>query len=80
MPVTDVYSDMSRLIEHVRFASQRPLCGIGSEEKPSFVFRNRSVHSHFAESRVNLLLTNIALNGIHQSRKSPQGTAIEPML
>src|SRR5215469_1781882 len=77
VPFADVYSDVGCLIKHVRFASQRPLRGILSKDQSCFVSGDRSVHTHLAESRVYFLLPNIALGGIHQSRQSPQSTAIE---
>ena len=40
--------------KNVRFASQRSLCGIRSEDKPCFVFGNRSAYPHLAGGRDNL--------------------------
>jgi len=67
MKFANVYSDVGRFIEHVRFTCQCSPYGVRGKHKPRLIFGNRSVYPHFAEGRVNLLLPNIALYGIHQS-------------
>ena len=66
MPVADVYSDVSGLVKHVRFACQCPPYCLPSKHYLCLLFRNGGVDSHFAESRVNLLLPHVALYWVHE--------------
>src|SRR5215813_13031907 len=66
MPVAEMYSYMSSLVKHVRFACQCPPCSFRSKRKSCLLFRDKSVNSHFAKSGVNLLLPHIARYWIHQ--------------